>query len=221
LPIPGPVPLLRAELAQVIDRLLGGDVVDQQLEAAEFGRGLLHRTLAVGFLGQVAADRQAPAPGLADQFGRPGGVLVLLFGQVRDRDVRAFLGEGHRDGAPNAGIAAGDQGPLAGQQARLDAGSGVPAITRTSAAITRTSAARLPLMGGGSRIGHSVPVVGQERSGDVRLAGPAVRAVTAGPRQVVPLARPRGRPAAWRSAADAAAAGTRDVRGIRLCRAGR
>jgi hypothetical protein len=112
-----PVPLLGAELGQVVDRLLGGDIVHQQVEAAEFGHGLFYRAIAVSLLDEVAPDRHAAPSRLADQFGGAGGVLVLLLGQVRDRHVRAFLGEGRRDGPADAGVTAGDQGAQAVQQA--------------------------------------------------------------------------------------------------------
>jgi hypothetical protein len=79
--------------------------------------GLFYRAIAVTLLGEVAADRHAAPSRPADQFDGAGGVLVLLLGQVRDRHVRAFLGEGHRDGPADAGITAGDQGAQAVQQA--------------------------------------------------------------------------------------------------------
>jgi hypothetical protein len=111
-----PVPLLGAELGQVVDRLLGGDVVHQQVEAAEFGHGPFHRAIAVTLLGEIAAEPHAAPSCLTDQFRGAGGVLVLLLGQVRDRHVRAFLGEGHRNGPADARVAAGDQRAGAGQQ---------------------------------------------------------------------------------------------------------
>ena len=39
-----------------------------------------------------------------------GGGVVDLVGQVGDGDVGAFAGEGDRDGAADAGVAAGDEG---------------------------------------------------------------------------------------------------------------
>lgn len=54
----------------------------------------------------------------------------------------------------------------------------------------------MPLSGVGSRRLRCVLVVRLDSAGDVLLAGPAVRAVAAGPARVVLLAGPRGRPAA-------------------------
>ncbi|MBV9206475.1 MAG: glycosyltransferase family 9 protein [Actinobacteria bacterium] len=61
---------------------------------------------------------------------------------------------------------------------------------------TPTSAVRWPLAEQGSGKTRSVLVVRLDSVGDVLLAGPAVRAVAAGPSRVVLLAGPRGRPAA-------------------------
>lgn len=65
-----------------------------------------------------------------------------------------------------------------------------------SSPITPTPAARSPLTGQGGRGTPSVLVVRLDSVGDVLLAGPAVRAVAAGPSRVVLLAGPRGQPAA-------------------------
>jgi xanthine dehydrogenase YagR molybdenum-binding subunit len=74
-------------------------------------------TLAVVLHRQVAANRQAPLPGRFDQFRRVRGILVLDLRQVGDRDIGAFLGEGHRHRPPDARVAAGDQGAGPRQQA--------------------------------------------------------------------------------------------------------
>lgn len=58
------------------------------------------------------------------------------------------------------------------------------------------TAARFPVTEPGSRTVQSVLVVRLDSVGDVLLAGPAVRAVAAGPSRVVLLAGPRGLPAA-------------------------
>ena len=111
LPLPG------AQLGQVLDRFLGRDVVHQHVQAAEFGHGLLHGALAVVLGSEIAADGHAPLPGLTDQFRSAGGILILGIGQVRDGDVGAFLGEGHRHGPPDTRIATRDQRPGSCQQA--------------------------------------------------------------------------------------------------------
>src|SRR5690606_5789554 len=81
---------------------------------AEFGDGPLDDLDAVVAVGQVAGEQHAaPAFGL-DQLPGVAGVLVLA--QVGDRDVGALLGEGDGDGTADAGVAAGDERPLAGQQ---------------------------------------------------------------------------------------------------------
>src|SRR6202042_2593194 len=72
------VPLLCGQLGEVVDRALGGDVVDQDVQAAQLMQRLVDSALAVGFLGQVTADGHAPAPGLLDQAGGVPRVLVLL-----------------------------------------------------------------------------------------------------------------------------------------------
>ena len=56
----------------------------------------------------VAGDGDGASPGRLDERGRGAGVLLLL-GHVHDRDVRALPGERDRDGAPDAGVAAGDE----------------------------------------------------------------------------------------------------------------
>ena len=89
-------PLAGGQLEKILHRLLGGSVVDQDVQAAQVMHGLVDGPLAVGFLGQVAADGHAPVPGLLDQAGGVLCVLVLLLGQVGDGHVGAFLGE--RDG---------------------------------------------------------------------------------------------------------------------------
>ena len=112
-----PFPLPGTQLAEVFDRLLRRDVVDQHVEAAELGDGLLHGPLAVVFHSEIAADRHAPLPGLGDQFRRARRILVLGFGEVGDRDIRAFLGERDRHGSPDTRVAAGDQCASPGKQA--------------------------------------------------------------------------------------------------------
>jgi hypothetical protein len=79
--------------------------------------GLIHGPLAVGFLGQVAADGHAAMPRLLDQPGGMLRVLVLPIGQVRDGHVGALLGERHGDRPADTRVTAGDQRAFPGQQA--------------------------------------------------------------------------------------------------------
>jgi len=84
---------------------LGGDVVDQNVQAAQLLGGAAHGLTAVVLDGQVAADQLAAAPSLLHQLGGMVGVAVFLLGQVSDGQVGAFLGEGDRDGSPDARVA--------------------------------------------------------------------------------------------------------------------
>ena len=68
---------------------------------------------------QIALERDASPARRIDLSERVHGIL-RLFGQVRDRDIRALAGERDRDRAPDAGVAAGDQGTAAAQPVVAD-----------------------------------------------------------------------------------------------------
>src|SRR5690606_20257970 len=110
-----PAELLVADLAEVVDRGLGAVVEDEHVQPAEVADGVLDDLAAVPFLGHVAAERDAAAPGGLDEAGGTPGVVVLL--QVGDRDIGALLRERDGGGAPDAGVAAGDEGAAALQEA--------------------------------------------------------------------------------------------------------
>src|SRR5699024_3153628 len=61
-------------------------------------------------LGQVTWARQRRPAGLTHPAGGLLGVLLLL-GEVGQRDVRSLAGEGDGHRAADAGVTAGDQGP--------------------------------------------------------------------------------------------------------------
>ena len=111
-------PLLVGQLLERPDRLLGGGVVDDDVEPAELVGGALDGATAVVAVGEVAGQAHAAtAPGL-DELLRVGRVVAL--GEIGQRDVGALLGEGDGHGAPDAGVAAGDQRLPAGQQVAPD-----------------------------------------------------------------------------------------------------
>src|SRR5690606_6604624 len=74
----------------------------------------------------VAREQDRGAAGVLDPAGGRAGVL-LLFREVGDRDVRTLARERDRDRAPDAGVAAGDQRPLAVEPARPPVG-GLPVV---------------------------------------------------------------------------------------------
>src|SRR5579863_3841416 len=105
-----PLPLLAGQFREVAHGLLGGDVVDEHVQPAQFGHRVLDRVLAVLFHRQIAAERDTSPACLLHQLDRMLGILVLLFGQVGDSHVRALLGERDGDRPADPGVAAGDQG---------------------------------------------------------------------------------------------------------------
>src|SRR5690606_41299063 len=95
----------------------GAGVGDGHAQPAAVADGVLDALAAVPLLGHVAAECAAAAPGGLDQAGGVPGVVVLL--QVGDRDVGALLGERDGGGAPDAGVAAGDEGAAALQETEI------------------------------------------------------------------------------------------------------
>src|SRR5262245_60361349 len=83
-------------------------VVHQDVESAELLDGLVDRLSTEVRIADVAAEKEAAGAVLLDEILGLLGVAVLL--EVGDRDVGTLLGEGDRDGATDAAVAAGDEG---------------------------------------------------------------------------------------------------------------
>ena len=110
------VPQVTAELRHVSQQRDAGGVdqdVDraQRLHAPPRAGGWDARLRDVGFF------EYDPAPGGLDQ--SPGGPVIL--GQADREDVSAGLGQGHREGPAQAGVAAGDQGVTPGEREQVEA----------------------------------------------------------------------------------------------------
>ena len=88
--------------------LLSSGVHDQDVEAAEPLDRVVDKALAESLVAEVAGERHRHAAFLANELDHFARVRLLL-GQVVDRDVGAFAGEGDRGGATHARIAAGDK----------------------------------------------------------------------------------------------------------------
>src|SRR5918995_1794391 len=108
------VPLVVVDVGESVLRLLIGDVVHQDVESAELLDGASDHLTAMGGFAQVARKQDGPPAGLLDQLGRVAGIVIL--GEVRDRDVGPFLGEGDGDGPADARVPAGHQRPPAVEQ---------------------------------------------------------------------------------------------------------
>src|SRR3712207_5369377 len=109
------VPLLVRDLLERVVAHLEGRVVDQDVDLAELLDRLRDDRLLVGAVGEVTRHQHALPAGLPDVLRGVLSVLVLV--EVRNQDVGALPGEGDRDGAADAAVAAGDDRRLAGQPA--------------------------------------------------------------------------------------------------------
>ena len=95
----------------------GAGVVDADIDAAEFGDGLVDRVDHLGLVADIAEDRQRLAAGGADLVG--GGVDGALQFRMRlrglggDRDIGAVARGAQRDRKPDAAAAAGYEQRLA------------------------------------------------------------------------------------------------------------
>src|SRR5690606_25190691 len=99
--------------------LLAPGVVDEQVEAAESLRRAADESLAEAFVADVAGEAHDLSPGVADQFG--DFVRVGFLGlEVGEGDIGAFAGEGDRDRATDARVAARDERLAAGQSSAPD-----------------------------------------------------------------------------------------------------
>jgi hypothetical protein len=114
---------------------------------------VLHGLLHEGRVADVTHDRHAAAPGRLDVAQRLLGIAVLGRVPVQDHHVGAFLGEadGHR--AADAAVAAGDDGPLAGELPGrlpvLHEGAGPGRHLRLDAGLMGLRLRRLELFGHG------------------------------------------------------------------------
>jgi hypothetical protein len=93
--------------------MLFGGIVDQNVDTAEFTDDLAHEIGSEVGVANVAWDRERALAFGFDQAGGFGGVLALI--EPGNGYVSALLGETDGDRTTNAGIAAGDQGYLAGE----------------------------------------------------------------------------------------------------------
>ena len=105
-----PLDLVGRGLLEAVAVLLVRGVEHQHVEPAELVDDPLHELLALLLGAHVAGQLQRPLLRLVDPGCGVGGILLLL-GEVRDRDVGALAREGDRDRPPDAGVAAGDQRP--------------------------------------------------------------------------------------------------------------
>ena len=126
-----------------------------------------------------------PAPGLVLQRGRGAGRRAAALRRRRRHRRR-------RARPPRAAGARGDPRPDAGDAPRRRSRGRRPEV----AAADLGAAVDAACCGGGAGMRPHVLVARQDNDGDVLLAGPAVRAVAAGAREVTLLCGPRGAQAA-------------------------
>ena len=110
------------DVGEPVARHLVGGVVDEDVDAAELLRGrarpaLRQWPLVLEVAGQL---ERGPAGVAHDARGLVGVALLVL--EVGDRDVGALAGEGERDGAADARVAAGDDRLAAFEPARAAVG---------------------------------------------------------------------------------------------------
>src|SRR5690606_28297912 len=100
--------LVGAQIRETVDVMLIAGVEDENVQAAESVPCLEHRLTGEILVAQVAREAEPRPSGLSHEVEGNIGIR-LLFGQVRDRDIRTLSREGYRHGPPNAGITTGDQ----------------------------------------------------------------------------------------------------------------
>ncbi len=123
--------------------MLVGGVVDEDVDAAEFGHRRVDQSPAELLLPDVAGHPHRAASRLFDEFGGPLAVLVLLV-EIGQDDVGTLPREGDRDRPSDTGVTTGDQGAAAFEPSAPPVG-------------------RLAVVGGGEQIG------GRAGVGDLRL----------------------------------------------------
>ena len=174
----------------------GAGVVDADIDAAEFGDGFIDRRDHLGFLADVAEDRQRLAAGGADLVG--GGVDGALEFRVRlgglrcDRDIGAVARRAQRDREPDAAAGAGHEQRLALERCHLS----LPAAFRADCACHGLLSRRLRATG--TRIGGAEQSVCGYRDRIGRgLAHRLDHAVAPGPQRS--QRRPRRKPRSIRT----------------------
>jgi hypothetical protein len=108
-------------LLQPVPRLLVAGVQHQNVDAAELVQGFGHQCPAVLFLLDVAGKQHGFATRLLDPARGLFGILLLL-GQIADRDIRSFAGERDGDGTTDTGVTARDEGAFVLQLASAAVG---------------------------------------------------------------------------------------------------
>jgi hypothetical protein len=138
------VELLGGDGGDALLRHLVGGVVHQQVDAAELVHGALHERLAVLLVGDVAGREHRRPAGLSHQPRRLLPVLLLGL-EVGQHDVGALAGEGDRDGAADAGVAARDERAPAGELAAAAVGGLAVVGLRRQVALAARVLLLLPL----------------------------------------------------------------------------
>ena len=106
----GALELLGVELGRIVDLVLLGGVVHQDVDAAELLDGALDRLPAEHLVADVAGEQERLASLCLDQ--ARGLLRVVVFFQIEDRDQRALARHRDRDRAADAAVAAGDDRDL-------------------------------------------------------------------------------------------------------------
>jgi hypothetical protein len=102
------VELLRRDIENGGLGVLPRGIAHEDIDAAELADGVGYELVAERLSTQFARKRDGLASGSLDE--RDDFLRIRLFdGQVIDRDVGAFPGEGDRRGAAHPGVAASDQ----------------------------------------------------------------------------------------------------------------
>src|SRR6185437_5774267 len=124
----GPERVAPLVVRDVLQRLVGHlvcGVAHQHVDAPELVHGPRDDVPAVLRLGQVATDEHGAAPGLLDELGDLGRVVVLA--QVGNEDVGAFPRVRDGDRPADPAVRAGDHRHLAGELAGAPV-AGLPGV---------------------------------------------------------------------------------------------
>ncbi len=141
--------LIDGDAVDAFARLLVGGVEDQHVQAAQILQRIAHHTFGGTLFKEVDGIGVAAPPGLMDVL--QGGLRVLLLlGEMDDGDVGTLPGVSDGHGASDAGVAAGDQGPLALEPAV--AHIGLLAVVRVRLGLSGEAGLADVLMGGDSLV---------------------------------------------------------------------
>ena len=91
-------------------------VAHQHIDPAEFSSGTVDYRAAVSRLGQVTAYQYTFAPGVLNEAGHLGGILVLV--EIGDQHVGALAGIGDGHGTTDTAVASCDHRALTRQPTR-------------------------------------------------------------------------------------------------------